>query len=80
LNTPAPAFYRAGASAFRRYLNARLKLSKGDIKFVIGDTLDLARAQFFVAAFQRCKRNGFAERDDRVFEQFISEPNPLRPW
>ena len=78
LSTLAPAYNHVGANAFRESLNAGLEFLKGRLKFLIGDALDLARAQFFGATLKGGKCDGFTKRYDRIFEQLISEPNPLR--
>ena len=64
LSTPVPVYNRAGVSAFREGINVGFEFLKTRLKFLIGDTLDLARAQFFGATLKGGECDGFTERHD----------------
>lgn len=64
LSTRDPAYNHVGANAFRESLDSRLKFLKGRFEFLIGNALDLARAQFFGATLKGGKCDRFTKRHD----------------
>lgn len=79
-NTQAPAYSHVGANVFSIRSDTRIEFPKRGLKFLIGNAFNLARTQFLGATFEGRQRDRFAKRRNRIFKQFISQPNPLGLW
>ena len=63
-STLAPAYNHVGVNAFRESVNPGLEFGQGRFEFLIGDALNLARAQSFGATLKGGQGYRFAKRHD----------------